>query len=205
MLTQKQLEIFAGFKQNIFKNYTIKELKDKLKIKSNNAFSIAINKFKEENLIFEEKIGRNSIYSLNLDNLLVYTYLDLINLNDLDKSIIKSIKLLVNSLNSNNINFYSLVIFGSYAKNTQTKSSDLDIAIIVNKKSKQYQVIIENLKLKSLIDLDIHIIEEEEFNKMLKVDYENLGKEIARKNKPIINSYIFYNILKKGVQNGFNL
>ncbi|MDA3780568.1 MAG: nucleotidyltransferase domain-containing protein, partial [Bacteroidales bacterium] len=148
MLTQKQLEIFAGFKQNIFKNYTIKELKDKLKIKSNNAFSIAINKFKEENLIFEEKIGRNSIYSLNLDNLLVYTYLDLINLNDLDKSIIKSIKLLVNSLNSNNINFYSLVIFGSYAKNTQTKSSDLDIAIIVNKKSKQYQVIIENLKLK---------------------------------------------------------
>nr|MDA3855394.1 hypothetical protein [Candidatus Woesearchaeota archaeon] len=63
----------------------------------------------------------------------------------------------------------------------------------------------ENLKLKSLIDLDIHIIEEEEFNKMLKVDYENLGKEIARKNKPIINSYIFYNILKKGVQNGFNL
>ncbi|NCC70979.1 nucleotidyltransferase domain-containing protein [bacterium] len=203
MLTENQLKVFEKFRMNIFKKYIIKELK--LDMKSNNAFSIAINKFKEENLIFEEKIGRNSIYSLNLNNLLIYNYFEIINITLLPKSVLKSINLLINSLLKNNINFYSIVIFGSYAVLKYSKDSDLDIAIIVSKKSKNDKLVIEDLKLKSLIDLDIHFIEELEFKEMLTVDYENLGKEIARKNMPILNSYIFYNLLKEGINNGFKL
>ena len=165
MLTENQLKIFAGFRENIFKKYTSKELKENTN--SNNAFSIAINKFKDENLIFEEKIGRSSIYSLNLNNPLIYIYLELINLNSLNKITSKTIKLLINNLNKNDLYFHSLVIFGSYARNEQEKDSDLDIAIIVNKKSSQYQIIIEEIKLKSLIELDIHIIEEGDFKKFL--------------------------------------
>ncbi|MGA2296248.1 MAG: nucleotidyltransferase domain-containing protein [FCB group bacterium] len=42
------------------------------------------------------------------------------------KSIIEIIKLNVND------NLHKILLFGSYAKDTQTNSSDLDIAIIVN-------------------------------------------------------------------------
>ncbi len=199
MLTENQLKIFAGFKENLFKKYTITELKNKTKVNSNNAFSIAIKKFKEEKLIFEEKIGRNNIYSLNLDNQLIYKYIEIINLSNLNKENLRQIKRLVANLHMYNINFYSIIIFGSYAKGEEKKDSDLDIGVIVNKKSKEYDIIIKDLELKSLITLDIHFILDTELIEMLNVNYENLGKEIARKNMPLINSSIFYNLIGKEV------
>ncbi|MFW6283413.1 MAG: hypothetical protein ACOC1P_05170 [Minisyncoccales bacterium] len=40
---------------------------------------------------------------------------------------------------------------------------------------------------------------------MLKVDYENLGKEIFRKHSSVYNSQIFYSLIKKGIENGAKL
>ena len=46
---------------------------------------------------------------------------------------------------------------------------------------------------------------QEYFLEMLKVDAENLGKQIARKHLIIHNPLIFYSLLKEGMKNGFRI
>lgn len=204
MLTKKQLSILGTFIGNVFKEYSYKELKKLSNEKSNNAFQLAIKEFKNENLIKEKKVGTSRLYTLNTENELVYNYLSLIVQSKLIKQAYDEIKLLEKELEKY-ILFYCLVVFGSYVNNIYKKDSDLDIAIIVQDKSKEkdIKIALNSINNKTLIKIDAHIITIGEFLEMLKVDYENLGKQIAIKNLPIHNINIFYKIIKKGIENGF--
>ena len=204
MLTKKQLLIFGAFIRNIFKEYSYKELKKLSNEKSNNAFQLAIKEFKKESLIKEKKVGTSRLYTLNIENEFVYNYLSLTAQLKLPKQAYEEIKLLKKELEKYTL-FYSLIIFGSYVNNSYKKDSDLDIAIIVQDKSKEkdIKIALNSMSNKALIKIDAHIITIGEFLEMLKVDYENLGKQIAIKNLPIHNINIFYKIIKKGIENGF--
>ena len=203
MLTKTQIRIFEQFLKNVFAEYTYKDIKTLSKEKSNDTFHSAIQRFKNEELVHEKIIGKSKLYSIRLSNEISYSYLSIAALNKLNKNIRKILQELIDEIDRYTI-FYSLVIFGSYADNTQTKKSDLDIAIIIENKYKEHEIktAINSISKISLIDLDCHIITKEEFLEMLKADYENLGKQIARKNLPIHNNYIFYKIIKIGVENG---
>lgn len=204
MLTKKQFSIFGAFIGNIFREYSYKELKKLSNEKSNNAFQLAVKEFKKENLIKEKKVGTSRLYTLNTENEFVYYYLSLIAQLKLSKQASEEIRLLKKELEKYTL-FYSLVVFGSYANNTYKKDSDLDIAIIVQDKTKEkdIKIALNSIGNKALIKIDAHIITVREFLEMLKVDYENLGKQIAIKNLPIHNINIFYNMIKKGIENGF--
>ena len=52
MITEKQLEIFQVFAKNPFAEYTLKQIKELSKEKSNNALSIAMKKFRQEKVSF---------------------------------------------------------------------------------------------------------------------------------------------------------
>ena len=77
-----------------------------------------------------------------------------------------------------------IYLFGSYAKGTAKKDSDLDIAIIVEDNTTKKEVIpyIETVKRREIIDIDYHIFTQKEFIDMLKAEQENVGKEIYRGN-----------------------
>lgn len=204
MLTKTQLKVLEPMAKNLHREYSYKELKALSKMKSDNGFQIAINKFKEENLITEKRIGTSLLLKANLSNELLYSYIFIINFSKLPKNAFEAVQMLKQEIEKY-VLFYSIVIFGSYADNTQTKKSDLDIAIFIPdiKKENEIRIAVNATKKKSLIELDSQIIANEEFLKMLKADYVNLGKLIAAKNLPLINPGIFYKILTKGVENGF--
>ena len=204
MLTKKQLSIFGTFIRNIFKEYSYKELKNLSGEKSNNSFQLAMKEFKNEKLVRERKIGTSRLYTLNMENELVHHYISLIAQSKLPKLANEEIMLLKKEIERYTL-FYSLVVFGSYADNTYKKGSDLDIAIITQDKTneKGIKTALNSANNKMLIKIDAHIITIREFLEMLKLDYENLGKQIARKNLPIHNVNIFYKILKTGMENGF--
>lgn len=206
MLTKSQLRIFDAFTQNIFREYSQKEMKIYSKEKSNNAITSAVKQFKKENLITERKIGRSSLYSPNTANDLIYQYIALINQSRMPKPAQKPISILKEGIEKIT-QFYCLVIFGSYAVQKQSNSSDLDIAIFIESddQRKQIQPAINAAKLKSAIVLDAHIISKAEFLAMLKADDENLGKQIARKHMTVRNHQIFYDILMEGIKNGFRI
>ncbi len=206
MITIKQREIFLIFAKNIFKKYTFRELKEFTNENSNSIIQDAIKKFKEEKLIIEETLGNLKLYMFNYENEQSFNVLQEILLNNLNSNALKSIYILKKEIEVYEL-FYSLVIFGSYAKNKQKKESDLDIFLLVKDYSikKDLEIAIKSSSMKSLITLDIHIIDINDFLKMLKESYENLGKEIIRKNYPIHNVNIFYKIIKRGIDNGFKL
>ncbi len=204
MLTEKQLKILEPMTKDLYKEYMYKELKSLSKEKSGNGFQLAINKFNEEKLITERRIGTSALLKANLGNEMLYNYISIINLNKLPKNVFETVHMLKSEIEKD-VLFYSLVVFGSHADNTQNNKSDLDVAIFVANKEKETEIKIalNTVKKRSLIEMDCHIITGEEFLDMLKADYTNLGKLMATKNLPLINAGIFYKLLSKGVENGF--
>jgi predicted nucleotidyltransferase len=205
MLTEKQLKIFGLLGKNTFKEYTFKELKASSKEKSHSLLQNAIRKFLKEELITERKIGNSKLYTINHNNEKVHNYLGLHNQESLSKPVQTSIKYVREALDKEEI-FYSLIIFGSYADRTFTKKSDLDLAVFIPNeiKNKRIEIALNSASNKTLIEIDYHVITVKELEEMLKADYENLGKQIARKNIPIYNISIFYKLIIKGIKNGFN-
>src|SRR3989344_2763576 len=208
MITKKQLKILSILFENLFKECSFKEIKKSSKEKSNSIIQNSIKNFLNEELIVERKIGTSKLYLLNNKNEKIYSYLDIFVQENLltDKLLRKSVNIIKEELNKCT-NFYSLVIFGSYSKREQKNNSDLDIAIFIEDEGKRKIIksALNSAGLKSIIKLDAHVITKDEFLEMLKVDYENLGKEIARKHLAIHNSGIFYSILKEGINHGFKL
>ncbi|HLD37157.1 MAG TPA: nucleotidyltransferase domain-containing protein [Candidatus Nanoarchaeia archaeon] len=206
MLTKKQLKIFSIFQKNKFKELTWKQVKELSKEKSSSVIQDAIKAFLTEDLITERKIGTSKLYAVNHKNNKVYTYFETYNRENLPKQVLKSIKELEDSLDKHTF-FYSIVIFGSYVSGEQKKDSDLDIAVFIEQedKRKMVEAVFKSMELKSLIKVDGHVITKDEFLEMLKADYENLGKEIARKHLIIHNPSIFYSLIKEGIKHGFKL
>ena len=204
MLTENQLRIFEPLTRNIIKECSIKEIKELCGEKSNNALSLAFKKFKDENIVKERRIGRSLLYTVNIDNDLVFSYIQLINTKKLPKSALRAIDRIKEDVEKHT-SFFSIVVFGSYAIGKQTKDSDLDIAVFIEEESKRtiIESALKSSKLKTPLKIHGHVISKDEFLEMLKVDEENLGKQIVRKHLSIYNTNIFYALIKKGIKNGF--
>lgn len=206
MLTKKQLRIFKEFIKQPFNELTLKELKKLSKEKSNNALNLAMKKFKQEKLLNQKKVGKSSLYTLNLENDLVYYYMGLLNHEMIPKLAYRTINILTKELEKYTP-FYALVVFGSYATQKYDDSSDLDIAVFVEKENmkKNIQIALNSTEQKSVVPFDGHTISRKEFLEMLKADYENLGKEIARRHLALINPQLFYLLINEGIKNGFRV
>ena len=206
MITEKQLKIFEVFAKKPFAEFTRKRIKKELKERSNNALALAINLLKKEEVLMERKVGKSGLLTLNLNNDLTFDYIALCNdqrINIQTKIAIKRLKEEIALVTQ----FYSAVIFGSYATNEQKRSSDLDIAVFIDYEEKRnyIEAAINTAKLKTLIEIDAHVIPKAEMIEMLTNNEENLGKQIARKHLAIHNHQIFYDLVKEGMKRGFRL
>jgi len=206
MITAKQLRILGVFAKNPFAEHTRKEVKKDSNEKSNNSLALAINLLKKEGVLIEKKIGRSGLLTLNLDNDLTSYYLALCALCRIPNAAKPALENLKKEI-SEETPFYSVVIFGSYAVGEQKKYSDLDIAVFIEnvEKRKQIEALANSAKLKSIIEMDIHIIPRAEMIEMLTDKEENLGKQIARKHLSVYNNQIFYKIIKEGMNRGFRI
>lgn len=206
MLTRKQLSIFKVFVKQPFAAYTLKQIKLLSKENSNNALNIAMKQFKKESLLNEQRVGKSSLYTLNFDNELVYYYIALVNHSQLSRSMHKTLKMIKENIETYT-EFYSIVVFGSYAVQEQRKDSDFDVAVFVEIEDLRKDVTkaLGSAALKSILNIDGHVITKGEFLEMLRVDEENLGKQIARKHLAVYNHQIFYALLHKGIEHGFRI
>ena len=92
MLTQIQLRLFEPLTRNLIKEYTIKEIKEASGEKSNNAIALALKKFKDENMVKERRVGRSLLYTLNLDNEVIFSYIQMINTQKISKLALRAIE-----------------------------------------------------------------------------------------------------------------
>lgn len=203
MLTKQQLHIFSVFKKDLFASLTFKQIKEQSRQKSNNIVQIALKEFQEQDLVKTKATGNVSAYSLNLDNNITVSYLNLINDTEIQKrKFPKEILAEIQKRISKQTNFFILLIFGSYAKNKATEKSDLDIAVIVEAEQikKEISPLLETVKRREIKPIDSHIFTRSEFLEMLGAESENVGKQIY-KNSIIYYGFIAYCHLIRGRKN----
>ena len=194
MLTKQQLIILGVFRKDLFARLTFKQIKEGSKQKSNNIVQVALKQFKEQELVRTEVTGDVTTYSLNFDNNVTLSYLNLIN--DLDIRKRKFPKETLSEIQkriSKQTNFFILIVFGSYAKNKATEKSDIDIAVIIESEPMRKEIapILETVKRREIQRIDYHIFTRDEFLEMVRADTENVGKQIY-KNNIITYGYIEY-------------
>ena len=197
MLTKKQIEILKVFKENPYKSLSFSGLKRELRESSTSKLQKTIKDFKKENLINITNVGRTTLISLNFNNNKLFDYFSIFNsefqnipldvLYNLQEGILKQTE------------FFSLIVFGSYAKGKEKKNSDLDIAVIVESEDVKKKIIpiINSVKRKSVNEVHDMVFTRDEFLEMLGQDEENVGKEIARNNFVFYGLINFYKLISK--------
>jgi predicted nucleotidyltransferase len=89
-------------------------------------------------------------------------------------------------------NFFVLLLFGSYAKSKQTKSSDIDLLFISNKKNFENKI----LDILSLLPLKTHplVFTEEEFIRMKDAKKSNVVQEVIEMNIILYGIETYYRL-----------
>lgn len=206
MRQETLLKITGLMRMSLFRGWTILEISKQLKIGYRPAYN-HITEMEKEGIIRIEKIGNSKQCRLDLANPKTRHLLESLDLTKKDvlckenpklKSIIEN---LIPKLTENFVSeIHSVVLFGSYAKGTATKQSDIDLMFIVNDlKNKKLREAIEresasyqyshNTKISPLIT-DI-----EELKKMLKAKEVNVGKEAKEYGVSLYGHEMFWRII----------
>jgi len=200
------LKIVSLMRAELDKGMTIREISKRLKIGYRPAYN-HITGMEMEGIITVEKVGNAKQCFLNLESakcrhLLAET--DATRKEEIFKGNQK-LKRIVESLVSKlteqfTSEIHSIILFGSYAKGTETRVSDIDLLFIVaNMKNKKLRERIEresasyqyshNMKVNPLIT-DIT-----EFRKMLGTQDLNVGKEVRGHGISLYGSEIFWRLV----------
>ena len=189
-----QLKILKYLIANNDRAFTINEISKNLQISYKIVYEI-IQRLKNEDLISLNKVGNSSQVQFNFNFNQKIIDAELQRREDVIKD--KNLMILTKRFQEINSPFFIAILFGSYAKGKQTKSSDIDICIICDNKDITKEI---NNKI-SLLPLDLHIIDftSKEFLDMLKTTDFNVGHEIKKNNIILHGIENYYNLIKNPV------
>lgn len=199
----RQLELLESWSKDLFAELSISEI---MKISGKKTKPWVFNSLKmleKKNLLIGKKKGNINLYSLNLENPLLFQTLQFL---ECQKSYnFSRIGVITEAVNKIPIKAYCLLVFGSYSAGKQKSSSDLDICFLVESKEieKKIKPYFNDVKINHAVQIDEHYITFEEFVEMLLRDEESLGKQIFRNHKLFFNPDIYYKLVMEAHKNGF--
>jgi len=176
------------------KAMTIREISKKIKADYKITHTAAHFLIKKK-VLTAETVGGSTLCKLNKANFTLEIYqaenerkenlLKNKNILQLYKEIIEKIK----------TSSYLLLVFGSYAQNKQTKSSDIDLMFISNEKNIERDI--DNIL--SLLPLKTHalVFTEEEFKKMYHSRKSNVVQEAVKSYIILFGTENFYHLINK--------
>ncbi len=152
-----------------------------------------VKKLLEKKLIIQNKLGNTSQiqFAFKFDDLILKVEndrRDKISKNKYIKAIIRNLLKIENP-------FSIVLLFGSYAKGTQNKNSDVDICIISDNKE-----ITRNIEMNlRLLPINLHIIDFtiEEFSSMLNSKRESVATEIVKNNIILSGIENYYRLIER--------
>ena len=179
-ITYLQIEIIALYRGNYLKSIYIREMASLLN-KSHVTLLPHLKSLESKNILFQKTIGKNKTYTLNLNNIQTKLYLNHSELLKTSQFLEKypSLKTFLKEITLN----IPIIVFGSFAKLSANKNSDIDILVITNTKPALPSHGLPN---------KIHLthLTEKNFTKAQQ-EKEPLMKEIE-KNHIILNNHSFY-------------
>jgi predicted nucleotidyltransferase len=161
------------------KAYTMHELSTLIKIPYATFYRTIM---QMSGLLLMVDVGKAKTICLDKKNSIVKHYL--IISSDVEKNEFLQTHPIIKKIYSELDNKHIIVLFGSYAKGTHTASSDIDL-MIINKDGKR-DINFSKYELLFKIKINPVFITKEEFNRMLRENEENVGKQ-ALKTHIILN------------------
>lgn len=200
------LKIVGLLRKNLGNGFTILKISKQLKIGYRPAYN-HIAELEKIKAITTKKIGSAKQCSLNLENVQSLHFLQEIDLarkeelykvNKKLKTILEEILSKITHKISSSV--HSIILFGSHAKGTTTKTSDIDLLFIVsNIKDKNMRDTIEqecaSYQYSHNVNISPIITNMEEFKKMLKSKEMNVGKETKEYGIALYGSEQFWRLI----------
>ncbi len=186
------LKIISLYVKNYSASYSIRNITLLLKINYSNAFKRVKELVKKE-ILLEKKIGNSNEISLNIKNTETLQILSFVE-QELSKDFNNTtLKLIVTE--ALQIDCFSCIgIFGSRINGKATKESDWDLFIITTKRKEMDKIM---SKFPFAKNIQLQVIDEEEFENSLMSTEETVVKHIIKNKQIIYNPYPFYNIIYK--------
>lgn len=176
--------------ENKEEEFSINKMAKKLKLNYRLAF-MAAKQLERAGAITVKHLGNSNQcrFSWNLDSLVF-------NMENIRKEELlqnPNLKLIFKRVMEIKSPFFIFLVFGSYAKKSQTKGSDIDLCLIADDKA----VKTEAARIIRMIPYDIHLLDftAKEFKSMLKTTEFNVGKEILRNNVILNGIESFYRLV----------
>ena len=143
-------------------------------------------------LIVRTKAGKATLIQINKQNQIVKHYLIISSKEEKDEYLKKQsiLKKITEELPAGE---YSLILFGSYSKNTQTAKSDIDL-LIINKTGEREP---DFSRYETLFRIRINpiYVTRKEFTAMLKDREENIGTQALRNHILLHDPELFWNLV----------
>lgn len=198
----EERKILDLFRKNLFAEFTLNQLMEKLSKKSYNWTYKAVSKL-SKNVLIATKIGNTTIIKLNLNCPLTISYLAFLDRQEAYEKNIPIINELIENI-SKKTPYFILIITGSYATGSVKEGSDIDLVVIVEDEANKKEVSphIKEVTRLSGVNIDEHIFTKNEFYLMLTSDKENFGKEVFRKHLLFYGAEMYYQIVKEAIKNG---
>ena len=197
-----KLKIITLFSKELDRELTIHQIKNELK-RSYHLIYDNTTELIKQNILNKKTRGHSTVCSLNLKNEKTKGMLILNSMNEKEEFLNKKVSLkslfeeLVNKI-TNKIEVLSIVLFGSYAKEIETKSSDIDLLIVCEKKGKDNIIQREIGTLETMYDYKINqiIVTSKMFKNMIvnKVKL-NVGKEALNNHIILYGAETFWKIV----------
>lgn len=191
------------WRKNLFRELSIAEIMKESGKKTKTWVFNALKLLVSNNVLNSTRKANLDIYRFNLENPLSLQLLQYLEAqSNLSFSQLNIISEIIEKIPVKNC---SIIVFGSYAENKQTKNSDLDLCILIENKEveKKIKPYINEIKLNHPIKIDEHYVTSEDFVKMLLHEEENLAKQIFIKHRLFYNSDTYYQLLKEAYKHGF--
>ena len=204
MLT-KEHQILEEFVKTPWKKFTFREIKKLSGKKSESYVYTSLKKFVKSNILKEERAGNVVLYSLNLSlhKTMAYTSFVLEYLSWNKKYIpYKDLEKIASKVPTK---LFTFIITGSYANNTQKKTSDIDVVILCDdtfETKKVYAELKQDCEL-NIPFIHLYVFKNSEFLEMLLNKEANYGKEIVNKNLILFGAENYYKIMGDAIKNGF--
>jgi len=205
MLT-KESGILYCFAKAPWKKYTFSDLKKETKKKSKSYLALTIKRFLKEDIILQELIGKLPVYSLNIHSAKARAFAGFVLEHNGWRSKHVPYTDLEKVLQKIPAKGFVFLIAGSYAKNSQTKESDIDAVIIVDDalNTKGIYALLAHTCEMNIPPIHLYVFKSKEFKGMLLSKEANYGKEIAAHSLILYGGQMYIALLAEAMDRGFS-
>lgn len=200
MLTEKELRVIDLFRKNLFGTFTISEVSRMIKGASYPWVFNTVKKLSRLGIISLDTKGHSKIAGINLNSALAIKYLSLLDGLEAGERKIPNINEIFKMVNTA---YFTLIVAGSYAKGTQTKASDLDVAVVTNGDTKSILNTLINKGGLLIPEAHPYVFTEKEFLDMLLAKEENYAKLIFKNRLIFFGAENYYLIINEAGKHGF--